>query len=88
MKLRTVLGDINFKIPTGNNFYNSTGWFLMTKEYLIKYMKMYYGNREVLDGFLDPAGKLPSGKRGILRSGRIVIHCPSLMLTEQHKICR
>ena len=58
MKLKTVLGDINFKIPTGNNFYNSTGWFLMTKEYLIKYMKMYYGNREVLDGFLDPAGKL------------------------------
>ena len=58
MKLKTVLGDINFKIPTGNNFYNSSGWFLMTKEYLLKYMRLYYGNREVLEGFLDPSGQL------------------------------
>lgn len=60
MKLKTVLGDVNFKIPTGNNFYNSSGWFLMTKEYLLKYMRLYYGNREVLEGFLDHSGQITS----------------------------
>ena len=51
MRLKTAI-DNGFTLPTYNNFYNSTGWFLMMKEMAIPMLKRQYGLREIFDNFL------------------------------------
>ena len=57
MLLKEAIRKADFRIPF-NNFYNSKPWFLLVKADLMRLLRIWYGNREILDRFLNDRGEL------------------------------
>lgn len=55
MRLKTAISN-GFSVPTGNNFYNSKGWFLLIKNDIDRMLRINYGMREVFDSYLKKDG--------------------------------
>ena len=59
MRLKELL--LNFSFPF-NNWYNSKEWYLLIRNDLPRVLRVWHGNREILDSYMDKKGELtPEG---------------------------